>query len=111
MGPRRCTGASGAWLPQVPQACLGRPSLCHGRPSRTLGALVTTDVATSSACGLAASQPRSGVVARGQRAARFHERRRRGERWCRRSGMAPCSDGEHAGNCGVGALLRQARQP
>ena len=48
---------------------------------------------------------------RGQRAARFHERRRRGERWCRRSGMVPCSDGEHAGNCGGGALLRQARQP
>ena len=68
MGPRRCTGASGAWLPQVPQAWLGRPSHCLGRASRTLGALVTTVVATSSAGGLAASPARGGVAGSVQRA-------------------------------------------
>ena len=47
----------------------------------------------------------------GQCAVRFHERRRRGERWCRRSGVAPCSGARRADSCGGDALLRRARQP
>jgi hypothetical protein len=48
---------------------------------------------------------------RGQRTVRLHERRRRGERWCRRSMMAPHSGGERVGSCSGEALLRHARQP
>ena len=45
------------------------------------------------------------------RAVRIHERRRRGERWYRRSAVTTCPNGENEVTYDGEALLRRSRQP